>query len=641
MKDYLSSLLIENIECYNIIRYNGNIWSNINLKGMMVNMQRGVGRMRFMDEKIEMPKITKQMLIRIVKYFIPYWRQMSLAILAIIASSILGLIPSILIKNIVDNALPHKDLKLLGCFVLASVGTTTILGLLQVGQSYLNTWISKRIIFNMKNQMYKKLQNMSLNFFTSAKPGEIITRITSDIDGIQDIFNSTVVNALNSFFVIITTTATLLSMNWKLTVVGLIILPSFIIPTRKVGKTRWKIAAKSQEKIGELNQIVQETLGISGAILTKIFTKEKNEYNKFEKANEDVIKLQIKESLAGRWFFMTISTFISIGPMLIYFYGGYLFIHGEVTIGSIIAFVALINRLYGPVSQLSNIHIDVTRSLALFQRIFDYFDQKQEIVEIPNALTMKAIDGNIDFKNVNFSYNKNAQVLNDINFSVKEGTMIALVGASGAGKTTITNLIPRLYDVSSGIIEIDGVNIKEVKLESLRKQIGIVMQEPYLFNDTIEENLRYAKEDATEEEMIEACKAAYIHDFIMSLPEKYKTIVGNRGVKLSGGEKQRVSIARVILKNPRIIILDEATSSLDSVSEMYIQKAMVPLLKGRTSFVIAHRLSTVLAADQIFVIENGHIEEMGRHEELIKREGLYKKLYDTQFRAQNNSVSIQ
>ena len=415
-------------------------------------------------------------------------------------------------------------------------------------------------------------------------------------------------------------------------------MPTFIIPTRKVGKARWKIATKSQEKISELNQIIQETLSISGAILTKIFTKEQDEFGKFEQTNEAVIGLQIRESVVGRWFRMTITTFIAVGPMLIYFYGGYLFIKGEISIGSIIAFVALLGRLYLPVSQLSNIHIDVTRSLALFQRIFEYFDQKQEIEDKRDAITLAPIKGKVDFKKVYFSYNNLVQVLEDISFSVNPGTMVALVGPSGAGKTTITNLIPRLYEVIQGSIKIDGRDIRDVTLESLRKQIGIVMQEPYLFNDTIEENLRYGKSNATEEEIIKACKAAYIHDFIMTLPENYQTVVGNRGIKLSGGEKQRVSIARVILKDPRIIILDEATSSLDSVSEMYIQKAMVPLLKNRTSFVIAHRLSTVLASDQIFVIKNGTVAEIGKHEELIKTEGLYKQLYDTQFKAQIKSL---
>lgn len=597
-------------------------------------MKQGVGRLRFADENVEMPKVTKKMLSRILSYFIPYWKRMLLVIGCIIVNSILGLIPPLLIKNIIDRALPQKDLKLLSLFIFVSVGITIILGLLQVAQAYLSIWISKHIILTMKNQMYSHLQRMSLNFYSSAKPGEIITRLTNDIDGIQDIFNSSVVNVLSSVFVLISTAIVLVTMNWKLALVGMLILPTFIYPTRKVGMHKWKIATKSQEKISNLNQIIQETLSISGAILTKIFTKEKDEYKKFEHMNQEVASLQIRESVVGRWFRMTITTFISVGPMLIYLYGGYLFIQGEISIGSIIAFVTLLGRLYSPVTQLSNIHIDVTRSMALFTRIFEYFDQKQEIEDKQGAVCLETIKGKVDFEKVYFAYNSEVKVIEDISFSVEPGTMVALVGPSGAGKTTITNLIPRLYDVVAGSIKIDDQDIRDVTLESLRRRIGIVMQEPYLFNDTIEENLRYGRSDATEEEIIKACKAAYIHEFIMTLPENYKTMVGNRGIKLSGGEKQRVSIARVILKNPRLIILDEATSSLDSVSEEYIQKAMVPLLSNRTSFVIAHRLSTVLAADLILVIENGIVAELGKHEELMQKDGLYKKLHETQFKTQ-------
>lgn len=595
-------------------------------------MKQGIGKLRFAEEEIQMPQVTRKMLTRIISYFLPYWQKMLLVIGIIVVISILGLVPPILIRNIIDNALPQKDLFLLSLLIFVSIGVTVILGLLQVAQSYLSIWISKHIILNMKNQMYAHLQNMSLNFFNTARPGEIITRITSDIDGIQEIFNTTVVNALTSIVVLISTAVVLVMMNWKLAIVGMIILPTFIVPTRKVGKLRWKIATKSQEKIGDLNQVIQEAFSVSGALLTKIFTKEKDELVRFENINNEVISLQIRESVVGRWFRMTISTFISVGPMLIYFYGGYLFIKGEISIGSIIAFVALLGRLYLPVSQLSNIHSDVTRSLALFQRIFEYLDLRQEIQSMPGAVKLEGIKGKVEFEKVHFSYNSKVTVLEDISFSVDPGTMVALVGSSGVGKTTITNLIPRLYEVNSGSIMVDDRNIKEVTLESLRSQIGIVMQEPYLFNDTIEENLRYGKKDAVEEELVEACKAAYIHDFIMTLPNQYKTIVGNRGIKLSGGEKQRVSIARVILSNPRILILDEATSSLDSISEMYIQKAMIPLLQGRTSFVIAHRLSTVLAADQIFVIENGTIAERGTHKELLQMEGLYKQIYTTQFK---------
>ncbi|WP_291651125.1 ABC transporter ATP-binding protein [Clostridium sp.] len=593
---------------------------------------QGGNKMRFAREEDKEIKITKEILLRIVKYFKPFWKQLLLAITLLFIVSLLGLIPPIMTKNIIDKALPQRSMYLLIMFILACIGATVLKELVSVWQNYINTWISKHIIYNMKNEMYKHLQHMSMNFFSLSKPGEIITRMTSDIEGIQDIFKTTVVNALSSILTILTTMVLLLSMNFKLAIISMIILPVFILPTRKVGKYRWKVALDSQKMLGELNQLVQETLSISGSTLMKIFTKEKEAYNQFESTNKRVINLQIKESLAGRWFFMTMSIFITLGPMIIYLYGGYLFMQDKMSIGEIVAFVALLDRLYRPVTQLSNIHIDVTRSLALFQRIFDYFDMEEEKSDKIDAKNLENIEGYIEFDNVSFSYKKGLEVLHNINFSIGPDTMTALVGASGVGKTTVTNLIPRLYEVSKGSIKIDGIDISDIKRQSLRSQIGIVMQEPYLFNDTIEANLRYGREDATDEEIIEACKSAYIHDFIMSLPEKYNTIVGNRGIKLSGGEKQRISIARVILKNPKILILDEATSSLDSVSEMYIQKALVPLLKGRASIVIAHRLSTILSADNILVFEDGKIVQNGKHENLLEEGGLYKKLYDTQFR---------
>lgn len=598
-------------------------------------MPGGLGKIRFTKEEDKEIKISKEILLRISKYFKPFWKQMILAIILLLIVSILGLVPPIMTKNIIDKALPEKSMYLLIMFILVCIGATVLKELVSVGQNYINTWISKHIIYNMKNEMYRHLQHMSMNFFSLSKPGEITTRMTSDIEGIQDIFKTTIVNAVGSILTLATTMVALFAMNWKMALISFIILPVFILPTRKVGKYRWKIAMDSQERLSELNQLIQETLSISGATLMKIFTKEKDSYKQFESTNKKVINLQIKETLAGRWFFMTMSIFTTLGPMLIYLYGGYLFMIDKMSIGEIVAFVALLDRLYRPVTQLSNIHINVTRSLALFQRIFDYFDIEEESRDKDNAINLEKVNGNIEFKDVSFAYKKELQVLYDINFSINSGTMTALVGASGVGKTTVTNLIPRLYEVSEGSIKIDGHDTRDVTLQSLRRQIGIVMQEPYLFNDTIEANLRYGSEDATYEELVEACKAAYIHDFIMSLPDNYKTVVGNRGIKLSGGEKQRISIARVILKDPKILILDEATSALDSVSEMYIQKALVPLLKGRTSIVIAHRLSTILSADNILVFEDGKIVQSGNHNELLDEGGLYKKLYDTQFKKEN------
>jgi ATP-binding cassette subfamily B protein len=446
-----------------------------------------------------------------------------------------------------------------------------------------------------------------------------------------------VVNALNSGFTLITTSIVLLMMNWKLGFLSLAVLPLFILPTRKVGKARWKIAQKSQEKVSELHQIISETLGISGVLLMKIFTKEADHRHEFESTNQQLIKLQLKETLVGRWFMMTIQIFMTIGPMLVYLYGGVLMIQGELTIGAIIAFVALLNRLYGPVTQLSNIHIEVTRSFALFGRIFDLLDADQEITDALDAHELRNDQGRIVFDNVHFAYQQETEILHGISFACEPNTVTALVGPSGAGKSTITNLIPRLYEIQAGNLTIDGQDIRSVTLNSLRRHIGIVPQEPYLFNATIAENLRYAKADATEAEMMAACTAAYIHDFIISLPEGYNTLVGNRGIKLSGGEKQRLSIARVILKNPKIIIFDEATSSLDSLSEAYIQKAMGPLLEGRTALIIAHRLSTVLRADCLIVLDKGVLVESGTHSDLLNQNGLYAQLYATQFQTQEKA----
>jgi ATP-binding cassette subfamily B protein len=592
----------------------------------------GGGRFHFSDSE-EKPNITKKMLIRIAKYFIPYWKLLILLVLSIIITSTLGLIPPLLTKNIIDVALPTKKINLLILFIVLSFGATLLSGLISVGQSYLNSWISKHIMYDLRNSMFNHLQYMSIRFFSNVQAGEITSRMNNDIGGIENIFSGTFVQILQNVFVFASTAAILFYTNWKLALVGMLILPLFIAPTRKVGKVRWKIASQTQGKLAELNTILHETLNIGGTMLVKLFTKEKHQQEEFQKVNKDVTKLQIKESLAGRWFFMTISTFVSVGPMIIYLVGGIMLIHNnEVTVGGIVMFVALLGRLYGPVTSFANISVDITRSFALFDRIFGYFDMEQEIVDSPNAAPLTEVEGAIKFTNVSFAYNEHTETLKDINIDIKPGKLIAFVGSSGAGKTTITYLLPRLYDISSGSIAIDGKDIREVTIESLRSQIGMVTQDTYLFNATIRQNLLFSKTDATDEELISACKTANIHELIASLPEGYDTIVGERGIKLSGGEKQRLSIARALLKNPRIVILDEATSALDSVSESLIQAAIEPLLKGRTSLVIAHRLSTIMAADCIYVVDGGQIIEQGTHEELLSMNGIYKDLCDKQFK---------
>lgn len=578
------------------------------------------------------------MLLRIAKYFTPYWKLLLLLVIFIIMTSILGLIPPLLTKNIIDVALPNKKLNLLVIFIALSFGATVLSGLILVGQNYLNSWISKHIIFDIRNSMFKHLQYMSISFFSNVQAGEITSRMNNDIGGIESVFSGTFVQILQNVFIFTTTAAILFITNWKLAIFGMLILPVFIIPTRKVGKVRWKIASKTQKKLADLNTVMLETLNIGGIFLVKLFTKEKYQQEKFEKVNQEVTKLQIKESLAGRWFFMTMSTFTSIGPMIIYLVGGILMIKNDnISIGSIVMFVALLGRLYGPVTSFANISVDITRSIALFERIFQYLDMKQEIVDSHDAVELGKVKGAIKFTDVNFSYNENTETLKDINIDIEAGKLVAFVGPSGAGKTTITYMLPRLYDIDSGSITIDGVDIRDVTIESLRNQIGIVTQDAYMFNSTIRENLLFAQSDASEMELVSACKTANIHELIISFPDGYDTIVGERGIKLSGGEKQRLAIARALLKNPRIIILDEATSALDSVSESLIQAAIEPLLKDRTSLVIAHRLSTIMAADRIYVVVGGHIAEYGTHEELLSLDGEYKILYDKQFKNHKTS----
>ncbi|AIQ29562.1 ABC transporter [Paenibacillus sp. FSL P4-0081] len=597
----------------------------------------GHGKLKFDDDEAK-PDISKTLLLRIVKYFLPYWKQTLLVMIVLCITAVLGLLPPILIQHIIDRALPDKNLRLLVLLVLASLGTTVVSGLLGVLQNYLNSFISQNIVHDMKNQMYRHLQGMPLQFFSGVKQGEVITRMTSDIAGIQGVFNSTIVNFASNLFILTTTAATLFIMNWKLALLGILVVPLFIMPTRKMGNVRWKLAKETQEKISEQNQIIQETLSLSGYMLMKLFTKEDNELASFRTVNAQATRLQIRESMAGRWFMLVLTTFTSIGPMLIYLYGGYLFIQGELTVGAIITFVALLGRLYGPVMQMTNLYVDVNRSVALFERIFDYFDMDPLIVDSPLALPSSADGQDIVFDKVNFAYQPGKPALREISFTAAAGSLTALVGPSGAGKTTITNLIPRLYELDSGVIRIGGKDIREFTLHSLRSQIGLVTQDTYLFNGTIQENLLYASAGATESEMIAACEAAYIHDFIMKLPEGYNTVVGNRGIKLSGGEKQRISIARVLLKNPPIIIMDEATSSLDTVSEFYIQQAMHQLLLGKTSIVIAHRLSTIMAADTILVVQDGAIVESGQHASLLADNGVYRDLYNKQFQASESAT---
>ena len=585
------------------------------------------------EEKANAPKVTWPLLKRIFSYLLPYWKQLAVVLMCIIVSSVFGLLPSVLTGRIIDEGLIGQNMKMLVILILASLGVSLASNLIGVGESYLNSWISQHITFDLRNKMYGHLQKMSQGFFTSNNQGDIITRMTSDIGGVERVISSTFTSILSNSITLICAVVIMYRENWILATVGVLVIPLFVIPTRWAGKTRWTLTREAQECNDTINGILNETLSVSGQLLVKLFGKEVYEYNRYVDANGRMVKLNIKESMAGRWFFVLIRTFSSVGPMLLYLVGGLLMMkyNSDLTVGDISVLVALLGRMYGPVNSLLNIQVEWIRSMALFTRIFEYFDMPVEIQNAPDAIVPAVAKGNVVFKNVQFSYNPERQILKNVNFELKSGNSIAIVVPSGSGKSTIIYLIPRLYDVCGGEVTFDGIDVRKLDLEFLRRNIGIVSQETYLFNGTIRDNLLYAKPDATEEELVEACKKANIYDFVQSQEQGLDTMVGNRGLKLSGGEKQRISIARILLKNPVLFIFDEATSALDSISEKKIQEAIDPIIHSRTSILIAHRLSTILAADEILVIKDGEIAERGTHSELLDDGGIYQELYETQF----------
>ena len=587
------------------------------------------------EEKANKPVVTQELLIRIFSYLKPYWKQLLLVFICILSSSVLSLLPSLLTGHIIDDGLIGKNFRVLVMLIVLSFAVTLLSNLIGVGQGYLNNWIAQHISFDMRNQMYRHLQQMSQKFFTGNNQGDIITRMTSDISGVESVIANTFTSILSNAMILLTALTAMIRMNLPLTVTSIAAIPLFIIPTRIAGRTRWSITREAQALNDEMNGILNETMSVSGQLLVKLFGKEAYEYKRYEDVNRRMVKLNIREKMSGRWFFMILGTFSNVGPMLLYLVGGILIMKKDstVTVGDITVMVALLSRLYGPVNSLLNIQVDWIRSMALFTRIFEYYDMPVEIKNAPDALTPEHAEGEVAFRNVDFFYEPSRQILKGINFDLKSGKSIAIVGPSGSGKSTIVNLIPRLYDVSSGSVLFDGVDVRKLDLAFLRSNIGVVSQDTYLFNGTIRENLLYAKPDATQEEMVEACRLANIYDFIEKQPEGLDAMVGNRGLKLSGGEKQRISIARILLKNPALLIFDEATSALDSSSESLIQKAIDPLIESRTSILIAHRLSTILAADEILVVKDGEIVERGVHQELVNAGGTYSELYRTQFAA--------
>lgn len=585
------------------------------------------------DEK---PKLSRRLLGRVFAYFLPYWPR-GLAVLACIAAAAgLGLVPALVTKGLIDYlAHPKGGLEPLVLIVGAGVGAAILGGLVGILQSYLTTSISEGILFDLREQLFGRLLKQSVGFFINSRSGDLLSRIDNDVAGVEDVISDTVFGLITSVIVLATTLGLMISLDWRLTAAAIIILPAFLYPSRRIGQLTYRARKLTQEKLAEMSVYMQEVLGISGLLLVKAFTKERQEAVRFRDLNVGLKQLKVRQAMIGRGFQALLNLLSTLGPALLLLFGGYLVLTGRTTVGTVVSVVTILaGRLAGSAGNLANTHVNVTGSLALFQRIFQYMDLPMEVDERVDAIEMPSVRGAVAFEGVSFAYPMTRKpALADVSFNVEPGQLVALVGPSGAGKTTVTYLLARFYDPTSGTVRIDGCDLRDVRLEALSQNFGIVFQDTFLFHSSVRENLLYARPDATQDKVVAAARAAHIHDFIESLPDGYDTIVGERGHRLSGGEKQRIAIARVILKNPRIVILDEATSNLDTVSEQMIQAALRPLFAGRTSFVIAHRLSTVLAADRILVLDRGRLLDSGTHDELLERGGLYKTLYERQFRA--------
>ncbi len=598
-------------------------------------MSMGYGRMMWSSRfNPERPQVRKPVnWRRLGAFFLPYWWAELQTLACIVVNAALGLAPPLFTKYLIDDAIPAGSMPAVFLGVGGMIGSALVAGAIGVYQGYLNSQVGEGIMRDIRTSMVSHLHRMSLSFFTNTKTGEIMNRVSSDVDNVDNIVTGTLVTIITNIAIMATTIVTIFLLDWRLALLALVVVPLMILPLGPIGRRMYEIRKGTRERRDEIESLTQETLSISGIVLMKSFVREAFEQARFYESASRLMGLEIRLAMVGRWFMGAINAMVVIGPALVWVGGAWLAIHGGLTLGTIVAFVAYFGRLYSPASALAGVQVQIVSALAVFERIFDYLDMPIENAqESAQAIELPRLRGEIEFRNVSFSYDGERPTLRDVSFHVAPGQVAALVGPSGAGKTTITNLIPRFYLPQSGAVLIDGIDARDATLASLRRDIGIVTQENYLFHDTIAANLRYGKLDATDAELATAAHAANIDTLIASLPKGYATMVGERGHKLSGGERQRLAIARVLLKDPRILILDEATSSLDSHNEALIQAALEEVMRGRTSLVIAHRLSTILKADVIFVVEDGRIVESGRHAQLLARGGHYARLYREQFR---------
>ncbi|MBI2939332.1 MAG: ABC transporter ATP-binding protein [Chloroflexi bacterium] len=628
------------------------------------------------DESEDRPTVSRALLRRVLAWGWPYRWSLVAMLGCILGSTLFGLVPPLLYRDLIDYTLPNRDFGRLNLLALGMIGIPLVNGLLGVVQRYFSSRVGEGVIFDLRCALFQHLQRMPLRFFTHTRTGELMSRLNNDVVGAQQAVNNTIISVVSNVVTVALTLTIMLSLEWRLTLLAVGILPLFMLPVRRVGTVLRQLSREAMSVNAQMSALMNETLNVSGALLVKLFGRAPDENRRFAERAARVRDIGVRQAFVGRWFFLILSLVSAAGTAVVFWIGGQLVLRGEFTAGTIIAFGAYLTQLYGPISSLANARVEFVTSLVSFERVFEVLDLPIEVGDRPRAQPLEQTRGHVRFEDVSFSYQPDDGIpiarlgevtrwgrrggepppltlpediarlrqerpadhgerrwaLQDVSFEIRPGQLAALVGPSGAGKTTVTYLLPRLYDPTDGRITIDGHDLRDLSLQSLSRQIGMVTQECYLFHDTIRANLRYARPEATDAELEAACGAAHIHEFIAGLPDGYDTIVGERGYRLSGGEKQRVAIARVILKDPRILVLDEATSHLDSQSEALIQAALTEVMRGRTSLVIAHRLSTILAADVILVLSQGRLVEQGTHEELLARGGLYARLYETQFR---------
>jgi ATP-binding cassette, subfamily B, bacterial len=572
------------------------------------------------------PAVRKANLRRIVRLFGPYRRRLGAVCTLIVFSAAIGVISPFLLREVLDVAIPEENVRLLTALVAGMVAIPIVTGVIGVWQTLLSNQVGQRVMHDLRTQVYRHLQRLSLAFFTRTRTGEVQSRIANDIGGIETVVTSTATSVLSNVTTVLATVVAMVLLDWRLAVFALALLPLFVWLTKRVGAQRKKVTAERQASLADVSSIVQESLSVSGILLGKTMGRTEDLAVRFETESARLADLEVRSRMTGRWMMAAIQTTFAVMPALVYWFAGFTIAQGSetITIGTLVAFTTLQTRLFFPIGSLLNVQLEVQSSLALFDRIFEYLDHEVDIVE--GTRVLEAPRGEVRLDSVWFRYDDAAWTLQDVTFTVPAGTKTALVGETGSGKTTCAYLVARLYDATQGAVSIDGVDVRGLTFESLAATVGVVSQETYLFHATVRDNLRFAKPDASDDEIEEAADAAQIHELIATLPDGYETMVGERGYRFSGGEKQRMAIARTILRNPPVLVLDEATSSLDTQTERLVQEALERLSEGRTTLAIAHRLSTVRDADQIVVLDRGRIVELGTYAELIARGGRFSEL---------------